>query len=383
MGITTRTRANGDVVYVVQIRKRREGKLVLNIAETFEREAAAVQFEKKTLAEFDKTGKGPTKNRLFGEVMDSFKAAGAKAEELLPSGRRRLETLEQLRDSDFAKLRVKDMTCASLIKILSEFDVQPSTRMTYLSYISPIMNVAESAFGDPISPTLAAEVRKTALSLRLISPSNRRTRRPTLDELDAIMTVAQDRATYRHDRLPMELLTYMAIFTCRRQNEIVRLVVEDIDWVRSEIISRKMKDPRRPQNDMHTFLLPEAVAVLQRIQPAKGRFFPYRGKSVGVAFATICTNLQIDNLNFHDLRHEGISRLFEMGWTLPQVASVSAHRSWNSLQRYTHLRQTGDKYKDWPWHEKILALCTGPLKLPRPKPSRDKYWRITPERPPL
>ena len=36
MGITTRTRANGDVVYVVQIRKRREGKLVLNIAETFD-----------------------------------------------------------------------------------------------------------------------------------------------------------------------------------------------------------------------------------------------------------------------------------------------------------------------------------------------------------
>jgi hypothetical protein len=41
-------------------------------------------------------------------------------------------------------------------------------------------------------------------------------------------------------------------------------------------------------------------------------------------------------LHFHDLRHEGISRLFEMGRTIPQAASVSGHRSWASLQRYSH-----------------------------------------------
>ena len=45
----------------------------------------------------------------------------------------------------------------------------------------------------------------------------------------------------------------------------------------------------------------------------------------------------------------GLSRLFEMGKTIPQAASVSGHRSWQSLQRYTHLRQTGDKYEHWQW----------------------------------
>jgi integrase len=59
--------------------------------------------------------------------------------------------------------------------------------------------------------------------------------------------------------------------------------------------------------------------------------------------------LAIDDLHFHDLRHEGVSRLFEMGRTIPQVASVSGHRSWQSLQRYTHLRQVGDKYAGWKW----------------------------------
>jgi integrase len=54
--------------------------------------------------------------------------------------------------------------------------------------------------------------------------------------------------------------------------------------------------------------------------------------------------LGIDDLHFHDLRHEGVSRLFEIGRSIPQAASVSGHQSWSSLKRYAHMRQTGDKY---------------------------------------
>lgn len=57
----------------------------------------------------------------------------------------------------------------------------------------------------------------------------------------------------------------------------------------------------------------------------------------------------IDDLRFHDLRHTGISRLFEMGRTIPQVACVSAHRSWSSLKRYAHIRQSGDRLTGWSW----------------------------------
>ena len=56
-----------------------------------------------------------------------------------------------------------------------------------------------------------------------------------------------------------------------------------------------------------------------------------------------------ERLHFHDLRHEGVSRLFEMGRTIPLAASVSGHRSWSSLKRYTDIRQTGDKYEGWKW----------------------------------
>jgi integrase len=86
------------------------------------------------------------------------------------------------------------------------------------------------------------------------------------------------------------------------------------------------------------------------------KIFPYSPGAISAAFTRACKLLGIDDLHFHDLRHEGISRLFEMGKTIPQVAAVTGHRSWSSLKRYSHLRQIGDKYAGWKW----MTAVTGP-----------------------
>jgi len=46
----------------------------------------------------------------------------------------------------------------------------------------------------------------------------------------------------------------------------------------------------------------------------------------------------ITGLRFHDLRHEAISRFFEMGLSLPEVALISGHKDPRMLFRYTHLK---------------------------------------------
>ena len=46
----------------------------------------------------------------------------------------------------------------------------------------------------------------------------------------------------------------------------------------------------------------------------------------------------IDDLRWHDLRHEAASRLFEKGLHPMEVASITGHKSPNMLRRYTHLR---------------------------------------------
>jgi len=89
--------------------------------------------------------------------------------------------------------------------------------------------------------------------------------------------------------------------------------------------------------------------------PDGERIFPYSTDAISAAFTRACKILGIEYLRFHDLRHEGISRLFEIGRTIPQTAAVSGHRSWTSLKRYTHIRQTGDKYSNWVWLSKVAA----------------------------
>lgn len=45
-----------------------------------------------------------------------------------------------------------------------------------------------------------------------------------------------------------------------------------------------------------------------------------------------------EDLHFHDLRHEAISRLVEAGLSDQKVAAISGHKTMQMLKRYTHLR---------------------------------------------
>ena len=46
----------------------------------------------------------------------------------------------------------------------------------------------------------------------------------------------------------------------------------------------------------------------------------------------------MSDLRFHDLRHEAISRFFELGLNMPEVTVISGHKDLQMLFRYTHLR---------------------------------------------
>jgi len=65
-------------------------------------------------------------------------------------------------------------------------------------------------------------------------------------------------------------------------------------------------------------LATEALAVIQSMPRAAPEIFPYSTDAISATFTRTCRFLGIDDLRFHDLRHEGISRLFEMGRTIPQ-----------------------------------------------------------------
>jgi integrase len=131
-----------------------------------------------------------------------------------------------------------------------------------------------------------------------------------------------------------------------RQEDICRICWSDVDAAKKVVIVRDRKDPRNKMgNDQKVPLLDatgiDAWAILSEqkaASPRTERIFPYNSKSVGTAFRRACRDLKIEDLHFHDLRHEGASRFFEAGFTIEQVAPVTGHKDWKMLRRYTNLR---------------------------------------------
>ena len=145
-------------------------------------------------------------------------------------------------------------------------------------------------------------------------------------------------------------IVLFALFSSRRQEEICRIQWADLDEENKRVLVRKMKHPRE-KTDTWVFLVEAAWSIIQRQEKTANEIFPYNGKSISAAFTRACNFLEIEDLRFHDLRHECTSWLFELGWDIPRVSSVTGHKSWSSLQRYTHIRELGikDKYEGWAW----------------------------------
>ena len=80
----------------------------------------------------------------------------------------------------------------------------------------------------------------------------------------------------------------------------------------------------------------EIIAALPR--SITGYLIPTSANALRLAWERARQRAGIDDLRFHDLRHEAISRFFEMGLSIPEVALISGHRDYRMLARYTHLR---------------------------------------------
>ncbi len=73
-----------------------------------------------------------------------------------------------------------------------------------------------------------------------------------------------------------------------------------------------MKHPGdKKGNNVYCELPPEAVAIVKSMPQEEEWIFPYSTDAISAAFTRACKILGIEDLRFHDLRHEGISQLFE------------------------------------------------------------------------
>lgn len=350
--ILARKRKDGTIGYTALIRMKKGGKIIHAETETFDRQQAATAWLKKRETELAQPGAldKPT-DPILADVIDIY-----NTDKLRPHGKTKDQVLRSIKSADIGTMRCSEITSQDLVRFAQSIDAQPSTRGNYMSHLASVFSVARPAWGYPLDKRAMDDARVVLDKLGLIGRSKQRTRRPTLAELDKLLKYYTVIELKRKDSIPMTRIIPFAIFSTRRQEEITTIMGKDLDKANLEVIVRDMKNPgEKIGNDVATTLTPEALQLIELQPETQGRIWPFNADSISASFTRACQFLGIEDLHFHDLRHDGISRLFEIGWSIPRVACVSGHRSWTSLKRYTHLRQVGDKYKDWPWLSKLPA----------------------------
>ncbi|MET1080282.1 MAG: site-specific integrase [Pseudomonas sp.] len=365
--IRARKRADGTVSYTAQIRINRDGAQVYQESQTFARKQAAQAWVRRRETELDQPGAIESANRVGNTVAEMIERYLVEVEKARPLGKTKRATLQAIAKTSLGALVDVDITSQRLVdfalwRMTEEGgNVQPQTAGNDLAHLGAVLSIARPAWGYEVNPLAMSDARKVLTKLGYKLKSRERDRRPTLDELHKILEHFQNTLAYRPSSINMLKVVGFALFSTRRQEEVTRIRWADLDVAGQRVLVRDMKNPgQKLGNDVWCHLPDEALAIVQSMPRACAEIFPYNAGSVSASWARACIILGIDDLHFHDLRHEGVSRLFEMNWDIPQVASVSGHRDWNSMRRYTHLKGKGDRYRDWPW---LTTIVTAPVTL--------------------
>lgn len=355
--IRSRKQANGSTRYTAIVRVRRKSFVLHQESRTFAHRSAALTWARHREVELEtpealvKAKHGaPTLAALIRWYIDTFKPIAGW-------GRTKQTTLEFLEKHAMGKRNVLELTAAELIDHVRKRRASgtgPATAGGDLTWIGVVLRAAKSVTQLPVRPELVTEARTACRELRLIRKSRKRSRRPTAEELAKLDGFFARQA--RRSKTPMRDIFWFAINSSRRQSEICHLLWSDNDDHDRTGMVRDAKHPTEKIGNHRRFKYTlEGWEIVQRQRKSGPFVFPHDPKTVSVLFTRACKVLGIEDLTFHDLRHEATSRLFERGYQIHEVAQFTLHDSWNELKRYANLRP-----------ENLRDIPAPPLPLPAP-----------------
>ena len=229
--------------------------------------------------------------------------------------------VSELRTADFATYRDERLK-----------EIKPSSIARELSPIRHLFEVARTDWGLPVRENPLAR-------LSIKGADQRRVRRLCDGELDRLVAAAR----FSRSKLLVPIILF-ALVTGMRRGEILGMKWSDIDSQTKALLI-----PFTKTGHARTIpLIEEALQVLNGLSQSGDRVFPLGPNALRLAWDRLRRRAGIEDLHFHDLRHEAISRFFEAGLSTAEVALISGHRDARMLFRYTH-----------PLRERIIAQLTG------------------------
>ena len=201
--------------------------------------------------------------------------------------------------------------------------VKAGTVNRELSIIKHALDVAKNEWGIPLTDNPLANIKK-------LKVNNGRSRRLEPIEYRAILKSTQ----YCINPF-IKPIIIIATHTAMRRGEIM-----DMRWQNIDFAKRILHIPVTKNGHSRNIPLSHTVIrTLKRLPPRKSDYvFDITTNAFRLSWQRLLKRTQIQDLHFHDLRHEAISRFFERGLSIPEVALISGRRDYRMLFRYTHLK---------------------------------------------
>ena len=222
---------------------------------------------------------------------------------------------------------VSDVTTAHFAAYRNERlrEIKPSSIRRALVPIHNLYEIARNEWDLPI--------RENPLNkLNFGDSDQRRERRLRPGELETLIEAAKQ----SRNKLVTSIIS-LALETAMRRGEILSIKKHHIDFDKRTLLIPESKNGRARTIPLSI----PAVELLSKHCVTDGRLFPLTANAFRLAWERLRQRAGIEDLHFHDLRHEAISRFFEKGLSVPEVALISGHRDLRMLLRYTHPMSEG------------------------------------------
>ncbi|MCJ8318750.1 MAG: site-specific integrase [Colwellia sp.] len=338
--IEKRKKANGDFNYRCTIRATKDGKIIHRESKTFSKKELARTWGRLRLEELELDGiKAKEKVVSLGGLLDLY----YNDHHLWGNtGRTKRYVVQMLRDCPIANIMSDKLKSSDLIehcKMRRLAGAGPATIYHDIAYLRSVMKLAMPVFDITANWKIFEDAVPVLIEMKLVGKSQKRTRRPTEDELNKLIASLEKRQNKPGSKIPFVDILNFSILTCMRIGEVCSIKWDDLNKDHKTVIVRDRKDPRKKEgNHMIVPLLGGSFDLVMKQEQSDELIFPFNPKSVTAGFQRERNKLGITDLRYHDLRREGASRLFEKGYSIEEVAQVTGHRNLNILwQVYTQL----------------------------------------------
>jgi integrase len=290
------------------------------ISQSFPSKALAEQWARSIEGPMDKgqfIDRSEAESTTIGELIDRYLSEVTDSKKGARQERYRLRFLKE-RLGHFIVASFQSKHLASYRDSRLKEGISGTTVVHEINCLSHVLEVSIKDWGIPLG-------NNPAKLLRRPPRAKGRTRRLAPAELEALLRALQGSPA-------VQSLVLLAVETGMRRGELMSMTWENVR-IKDRVIflpDTKNGEPRAVP------LSSKAMEILKGIpRNIGGTVFSMAHDSVSQAFKRACRRAGIQDLRFHDLRHEATSRFFEKGLSMMEVSSITGHKTLSMLKRYT------------------------------------------------